>query len=677
VARLGWVALAVIASGILITSIPGYALRFSGQASHTSVDVTSTSNIFFSSASGLASLAAALLSLGLSFMLFRQRFDEPAATTLSFYLLFYAVLMAGPLEHWSIYWTGSLEYVWVIQGILLATPTVTLFALFPNGRFIPAWMRWVVLSTLPWVVALFFLPSFTPSAYKNQPFLYTLVVVCYISFYILGIYAQVYRYRRVSTPSERQQTKWVIYGFALWFIYIMISTGPFFYANSLPPGAPEPWWLPVSELGWFLSLAIVPVSLTIAITRGRLWDIDLVINRTLVYGALTACIIALYILVIGGLGLLFQSSNSFIIPLLATGLAAVLFQPLRERLQAAVNRLMYGERDDPVAVLSKLGLQLEGTGSPLDALSGIVETIALTLKLPYAAVEIGKGDTQQVIASYGKPPESRIRFAINYQTENIGYLAVAPRSPGEEFSDKDITLLENIALQAGAVVQAAKLTADLKRSRQDLVMAREEERRRLRRDLHDGLGPQLASQTLMLDALEKRIQQDPAAAIRLLKDLKEHSQDAIKDIRQLVYDLRPPALDELGLDGAVKELATNQRPSGLEIIVTAKNPMSKLPAAVEVAAYRIIQEAITNVSRHASAQNCEVILSLTDQGDQKWFRIEIWDDGIGITEGQHTGIGLHSMRERAEELGGYFTIQAVTNGGTYLVAMLPFPENET
>jgi signal transduction histidine kinase len=675
-ARWGWVVLAATALGILITSLPGYALRFSGGASHATVDTTSTSNIFFSVASGIASLATALLSLGLAWMLFRRRFEEPAAAALSFYLLVYAVLMAGPLEHWSVYWLGTLEYAWLIQGILLATPTVALFAVFPNGHFIPAWMRWVVLSTLPWILVLFWMPSYSPAAYEEQPILYVLMVVWYVSFYVLGIYAQVHRFRRVSTPSERQQTKWVIYGFALWFAYILISTGPFFYSTSLPSGSPEPWWLPLSELGWFLSLAIVPVSLTIAITRNRLWDIDLVINRTLVYSALTACVVALYVLVIGGLGLLFQTSNNYLIPLLATGLAAVLFQPLRQRLQSAVNRMMYGERDDPVAVLSKLGRQLEGTVSPLEALSGIVETVAMTLKLPYAAIEIGMGDTLQVITSFGKPPEDRIRFPITYQTENIGFLTVAPRSPGEGFSEVDITLIENIALQTGALAQAAKLTADLKRSRQELVMAREEERRRLRRDLHDGLGPQLASQTLILDALEKRIQQDPASATRLLHDLKKQSQDAIKDIRQLVYDLRPPALDELGLEGAVREFAEAQRPGGLEIEVTAKTPISQLPAAVEVAAYRIIQEAVTNVSRHANAQKCEVFLSFVDQDGQKQLRIEIDDDGIGIQDDQSTGVGLQSMRERAEELGGYFTIEPRKNTGTCAIAVLPFPEDD-
>lgn len=677
VARLGWIVLALVALGILLSSLPGYALRFSGGAIHASGDSAGTSNTIISAASSVASLATALLSLGLSWMLFRQRMEEPAAAALAYYLLIYAVLMAGPLEHWSAYWLGTLELAWLIQGFLLATPTVTLFAIFPNGRFVPRWMRWVVLATLPWVLALFFLPSFSPSTYYDQPILYILVVVSYVSFYILSIYAQVHRYRRVSTPSERQQTKWVIYGFALWFAYILISTGPFFYSNNLPPGSPEPWWLAVSELGWFLSLAIVPVSFTIAITRDRLWDIDLVINRTLVYGALTACIIALYVLVIGGLGLLFQTSNSFIIPLLATGLAAVLFQPLRERLQAAVNRMMYGERDDPVAVLSKLGGQLESTVSPLDALFGIVETIAMTLKLPYAAVEIGNHRARQVITSFGKPPEDRVRFPITYQMENIGYLIVAPRSPGENFTEKDVKLLENIALQAGAVVQAAKLTSDLKRSRQDLVMAREEERRRLRRDLHDGLGPQLASQTLMLDALEKRIGQDPAAATRLLSDLKKQSQASIQDIRQLVYNLRPPALDELGLEGAVREMATAQESSGLEIFVIARPPITQLPAALEVAAYRIIQEAITNVSRHAKARNCQVLLTITGGKGHKQLKIEVVDDGVGVPGDRLSGIGLFSMRERAEELGGSFGIEPGTSGGTRVTAVLPFSEDET
>lgn len=225
--------------------------------------------------------------------------------------------------------------------------------------------------------------------------------------------------------------------------------------------------------------------MTIAVTRSRLWNIDVVINRTIVYGGVTAATMALYVLVVGTLGNLLQIGNSTFIAFLTTGLVAILFQPLRNRLQRGVNRMMYGERDNPVAVLSKLGDELEHTGSPEDALISITETVAQTLKLPYVAIELGKNS--EIAASYGIPKPDVLRLPMLYQTETSGYLVVAQRSPGESFSSSEHQLLENIAQQAGAAAHAVKLTADLRLSRQNLVTAREEERCRIRQDLHDGL----------------------------------------------------------------------------------------------------------------------------------------------------------------------------------------------
>jgi hypothetical protein len=284
-ARVGWVVLAVAALAILVTSLPGYALRLSGEVSHVSTQVRTTSTVVFSTLNGMASLASALLSLGLSWMFFRRRFEETAAVALAFYLLIYAIVMAGPLEHWSTYWTGDSTLAESLQALLLATPTVALFLLFPNGRFVPGWTRWVLLLTVPWNASLFFLPGFDADSLLGlTPVGLALLAAWYASFLGVGLYAQVYRYRRVASATERQQMKWVVYGFALWILFILISTGPYFYLSSLPPDSPVPWWASASEFGWFLALNIIPVSLTIAVTRYRLWEIDLVVNRALLYG---------------------------------------------------------------------------------------------------------------------------------------------------------------------------------------------------------------------------------------------------------------------------------------------------------------------------------------------------------------------------------------------------------
>jgi signal transduction histidine kinase len=663
--RIGWIVLAVLAAIILITSIPGYGFKFSGQLAHVPSEQASGSTGPLAAASGIASIFAALLSYGLAVMLYRRRFEEPAAAALSFYLVIYSVLMAGPLEHWGEYWLGSAAFATSVQSILLATPTIALFALFPNGKIVPDWMRWILILSLPWTISLVLLGPISGSGMMEQPLIYTMAAVGFVAFLLLGIYAQIYRYRRVSTLDEQQQTKWVVFGFALWFIYMLISTFPYMYLTSLPPGAPVPWWAGLSELGWWLSMTIVPISLTIAITRYRLWNFDLVINRTLVYGALAISLVVIYVLMIAGLGLLFQSSESLLIPLLATGVAILVFQPLRARLQGAVNRMMYGERDDPAVVLTRLGEQLEQTATPEATLQGIVHTVAQTLKLPYVAIELG--EAEEIIASHGTAVDVPFRLPLRYQGQIVGGMLVAPRSADWTLGAKDQQLLESIARQAGAVAYTAHLTGDLIRARQRLVSAREEERRRIRRDLHDGLGPQLASLSLKLDAARNLLESRPDEANRLLSETKEQVQDAVKDIRRLVYNLRPPTLDELGLMSALRErAATYGEGQGPHIYVEGPEKLPSLPAAVEVAAYRIIQEAVNNAAQHGEASHCWIQVEL-DTG----LSIDIIDDGVGFVEGTRAGVGITSMRERTDELGGSFRIDPGSKGGTSVQAWLP------
>jgi signal transduction histidine kinase len=227
------------------------------------------------------------------------------------------------------------------------------------------------------------------------------------------------------------------------------------------------------------------------------------------------------------------------------------------------------------------------------------------------------------------------------------------------------------------------LTADLQRARERLVTAREEERRRLRRDLHDGLGPQLSSQALTIDAVRALMRRDPESAEALLLDMKQQAQDAVADIRRLVYALRPPALDDLGLVGALRETAAQYGQNGLDVSVDSPESLLSLPAAVEVAAYRIAQEAMTNVARHAGARECSVSLALDKPLDAGVLSLEVRDDGRGVPDPQagvpgpaQAGVGLHSMRERATELGGSLTVEALPQGGIVVRARLPLPEEE-
>jgi signal transduction histidine kinase len=294
--------------------------------------------------------------------------------------------------------------------------------------------------------------------------------------------------------------------------------------------------------------------------------------------------------------------------------------------------------------------------------------------LPYVALTSKRDDALEVVASYGLPVDDPIRLPLIYQSETIGQLILAPRTSGESFTPAEQRLLEDLALQAGVAAHSVRLTddlrqlaADLQRSRERLVTAREEERRRLRRDLHDGLGPQLASLTLKLDAARNHLAHDPTTASTLLVELKAHAQTAIADIRRLVYGLRPPALDELGLVGALREYAANHHTAdGMRVSVEAPDALPTLPAAVEVAAYRIALEALTNATRHARARECTVRITLDGE-----LRLEVADDGVGLPEAFHAGVGLASMRERATELGGSFVLDTGPMGGTRVLARLP------
>jgi signal transduction histidine kinase len=437
----------------------------------------------------------------------------------------------------------------------------------------------------------------------------------------------------------------------------------------------------LSEVTLPLALLIIPGTIGFAVLRYRLWDIDLLINRTLVYGLLTLSVLGLYILVVVGLGTVFSALGNLFLSLLATGLVAVLFQPLHQRLQRAINHLMFGERNEPYRVLSRLGQRLEEMLPAESFLPTIVETVAHALKLPYVAIlwkpEPGLlgAESPRLAAALGTSNLSgaETRVPLVHQGEQVGELVLAPRQRGEELTPADLRLVRDLAPQIGIAVHAARLTsdlqrltADLQRSRERLVAAREEERRRLRRDLHDGLGPQLSSQALMLSAIKKQLRQDPDTAEQLVNDAIAHAQEAITDIRRLVYARRPPALDDLGLLAALQEQINQYHASGIVLTLEAPERLPLLPAAIEIACYRIVQEALTNVVRHAHATAATIELRV-----QEDLVVEVRDNGQGLPPVVYSGVGLRSMRERAEELGGTCLIETRASRGTRVRARLP------
>jgi signal transduction histidine kinase len=428
-----------------------------------------------------------------------------------------------------------------------------------------------------------------------------------------------YRYRRIVTPTERQQIHWVVLGITVALAGTLATVVADLIAGTAA--------LTIVALDLVRTMAVlaIPVSIAIAILRHRLWGVDVVINRALVYASLTAGIFSLYVLIVGTLGWALRSEDNLFVSIVATAAVALLFAPLRDRLERGVNHLMYGHRDDPFTVVTRLGERLDATLAPDAMLPAVVSSVREALQLPYVEIVGAAGVGGSAIAS-GEPVNGIERIPLSYLHEEVGVLLVGRRRGESSFSAADRALLTDLARQAGTAMHMVRITAELQRSRERLVTAREEERRRLRRDLHDGLGAQMAALKVQSRVLRGLIHRDPEAAEVEATALHAELQEAIIDVRRLVHDLRPPALDDLGLVGALRRLAQQHDRSGLTVVVIAPEESIFLPAAVEVALYRVAQEALVNVARHADARHCEVRLTIHDRD----ARLCITDDGRGL-----------------------------------------------
>jgi two-component system, NarL family, sensor kinase len=440
------------------------------------------------------------------------------------------------------------------------------------------------------------------------------------------------RVRRRSTVVQREAlglrlvepAAWLIA--ASWWLTLAVTLITGDSVNALPVQA--------------LALIVLAATAWVAIRRYRLLDIRMAITRVLIYGSLSLCVIAVYLAVAASVEAV--ASNVVEVPLAV--LAAVLVAlPLRDVLARGANHLVYGYRDDPYVALVRLGQRLEDAAAPEEVLPAVARTVRDALRIPYLSIEI-RGSTTVVGEPGGAPCET---FCLVFAGETIGVLSAEQREAGIPFISAERTLLKGVSQQVAAAGHAVSLKRDLLRSRERLVAATEEERRRLRRDLHDGLGPALAGVVLGLQRARRHIDVDPAGARKQLDELTVQTQQAIAEVRRLVYDLRPAALDELGLVGALTEQARTLGP----ITVLGPDRPLQLPAAVEVAAYRIALEAMTNTVRHAAATEATVRVSVDGA-----LHLEISDNGIGLPAAYQAGVGIRSMRERAAELGGRATI---------------------
>ena len=469
-----------------------------------------------------------------------------------------------------------------------------------------------------------------------------------------ALVAFVFRYRR-SLGDERQQLRWVVV--SLCVAVVLAVAGAFAWGTF--PGAGV---LPAA------ALLIVPAGIAVAILKYRLYELDVVVNRALVYTVLTVGVVVTYVAVVGLVGSYLSRSGGVLVSLVVTGVVAVSFQPARERVQRSVNRLMYGNRGDPYLAISVLSRTLAGSLQVESTLPAAVETIGRTLALEYVSVVTPAGSTE---AEYGSPGHSDVlSVPLVHHDDVVGELRLSHR-PGEQLRERDRRLIADLAPQVGAAVHAVALARELQAARQRLVGLREEERRRIRRDLHDGLGPALAGLTLTLEAVRNLADSDRGRANRLLESATGQVQTLVGDVRRLIYGLRPPALDELGLAASIRALAARDSTPGLDVTVEAPPTHVELPAAVEVGVYWIVQEALTNIRKHAHARACRIELEV----ELDAVRVQVADDGIGL-EHASSGLGLNTMRERAAELGGVCEIGPAAAGGTLVSATLPCLRNQ-
>jgi signal transduction histidine kinase len=455
----------------------------------------------------------------------------------------------------------------------------------------------------------------------------------------LGVVIRFVRARGV----ERQQLKWRAVGvIAALALFPLAVTGHVGFLNALDS-------------------PLFVLTLAVPVLRYRLWSIDTILRRSVVYALITAVLGLGYVAV--SVAAARVASDRVAAPV-AAAVLVISFAPLRARVQRLVDRVFYGDRNDPYRMLRELSRRLNAL-PPGGVLSPLVEAVAISLRLPHVAIQNHDGLS---LAGYGTPGSRQEHWPLTYEGRAEGVLVASPRRGEDGFDDHDRELLRDVASQLGVAVHAEGLTAELLRSRQRLVSAREEERRRLRRDLHDGLGPVLTAVGLNLDAVRARLVSDPPTAERHVTEAKEATAQALAELRRLVQGLRPPALDDLGLLGAL-HTQTDRLVAGSKLSLTIEaDELPDLPAAVEVAVFRTVIEAVTNTVRHSNARQCSV--RLTASGHE----VELWVCDDGTPDGPWTpGVGLAAMRERADELGGSLRAGPDPAGGATVTARFPLP----
>lgn len=527
--------------------------------------------------------------------------------------------------------------------------------LVPDGR-VPSglWrvVTWAVVLTSPLFVAEIGLDPapvsdgyarhyFTADWYDDVSGLWTLAELRTSAAILLAVVSLVVRYRR-GDEQRRRQLLWLVLA-AILVIAVVI---PWSFVSGTP-------------IVVLLAFPLIPVAIAVGIVRAQLLDIRLVVSRALAWLLLSLGAVAGYVVVVAALDTVVSARVGR--SALVTVLVALALAPLLPRVQSRVDRWMYGDRGNPARVASRVGEEL--LSGAADDLTGVAEAVRAALRLPYVAVR----SRTALLAEAGTDDGAVDRVPLSYGGTDVGELVVGLRAGERRLSSADRSTLLIVAASLALAVRAVALSHDLRRSRERLVMAREEERRRIRQDLHDGLGAALTGVALSADAAGNLVGTDPVAASAVLTTLRHDVREAIGDVRRLVDDLRPPALDELGLLQALRQradqLAWRSDGTTIDVRIDVPESLPVLPAAVEVAAFRIATEALTNIARHAHARGATLRLECNGRLD-----LAVLDDGRSSGPWA-PGVGLTGMRDRAVELGGTFEAGPCSSGGRVRVSI--------
>jgi signal transduction histidine kinase len=581
----------------------------------------------------------------------------------------------GGFAAWVSTWAWPPGIVLTFTFLLLLFPTGVL----PSRRWRPvAWLAWaaIVITVVPIAIAAWPIrgpilvnigesaPAASSAAFKTA---YNVQVAGVLLMFALGLAsaASLVLRLRHAHGDERAQLAWFAFAGTLLVVGLILSSPLFHVGQNVLPS---------------LVLPLVPLAAAIAILKYRLYDIDIVINKTVVFGTLAVVITAIYAAIVAGIGTLVGSKGSLLLSGLAAAVVAVAFQPLRQRAQHLANRVVYGRRATPYEVLSDFSERVAGTYATEDVLpqmarilaegtgatsAGVWLSVGPELRLSAAWPEEASGPAAVRLAGDGVPaiPGADGVVPVRHQGQLLGALAVT-MPPTEPLTPVGEKLVRDLAAQAGLVVRNVRLIEDLRASRQRLVAAQDEERRKLERNLHDGAQQQLVALAVKQRLVEGLVRQDPDRAVGMLVDLQQETGEALDNLRDLARGIYPPLLADQGLVAALESRA---RKSPLPVEIDAGGAR-RYAQEVEAAVYFCCLEAMQNVAKYAGASTVHIRLA----DEERWLIFSVTDDGHGYDSSTTAmGSGIQNMADRMSALGGSLNVLSAPGTGTTVAGRVP------